>query len=103
MIGFPKYINSMGDVQNLKDMYPAELKAHLQSIYDGKDGWIATAKLEGTDTGVTDDTHKVVEVKDTDGTVTEQYQYEFKEDANCFLFKLGFATSADCKALIDSL
>ena len=103
MIGFPKYINSMGDVQNLKDMYPAELKAHLQSIYDGKDGWIATAKLEGTDTGVTDDTHKVVEVKDTDGTVTEQYQYEFKEDANCFLFKLGFATSAEYLALIDSL
>ena len=104
MKGFPKYINSMGDIDNLKQEYPQELAAWLQDIYDYKDVWLMTSKLDDGDTGVTDDTHKVVESTDPEtNEVTERYQYEFLEDPNGTIFRLGFKSSDDVLELISEL
>lgn len=104
MRGFPKILNSARDVENLKQDFPVELKAYLQDILDYKDQWIVENKLADGDTGITDDTHKVVENKDQlTGEVTDRYQYVFKEDPNCYIFRLGFATTAEAQLFVDSL
>jgi hypothetical protein len=94
----------MGDVENLKQDYPQELAAWLQDIYDYKDCWLMTSKLEEGDDGITDDTHKVVETTDQEsGDVKERYQYEFVEDPNWYAFRLGFTTSDEVKEMIAKL
>ena len=104
MRGFPKYINSMGDIENLKQEYPQELAAWLQDIYDYKDVWLMTSKLEEGNDGITDDTHKVVESTDPETKeVTERYQYELMEDPNGTIFRLGFASSDAVLELIREL
>lgn len=104
MKGFPRVLNSYDDVINLKESHPAELRAYLQDILDYKDQWLVVGKLEEGDAGITDDTHKVVENKDSiSGEVTERYQYEFKEDPNCYIFKLGFQTAVEAQQFVDTL
>lgn len=103
MKGFPKYINSAGDIENLAKDFPKELAAYLQSLYDTKDVWLMTEKLAAGE-GVTDDTHKIVETTDPEsGEVTERYQYEFIEDPNWYAFRLGFSTSDEVKDMIAKL
>lgn len=103
MKGFPKYINSAGDIENLAKDFPKELAAYLQSLYDTKDVWLMTEKLEDGE-GVTDDAHKIVETTDPEsGEVTERYQYEFIEDPNWYAFRLGFSTSDEVKEMIAKL
>lgn len=103
MKGFPKYINSAGDIENLAKDFPKELAEYLQSLYDTKDVWLMTEKLEDGE-GITDDTHKVVETKDQESReVKERYQYEFAEDPNWYAFRLGFTTSDEVKEMIAKL
>lgn len=91
MRGFPKYINSKQDVLNLLVEYPSETKQYLQELLDTKDVWLNVGKLKSGEDGVTDATHKVVETKDQEtGEVKERYQYEFKEDPNGTIYRLGF-------------
>lgn len=103
MKGFPKFINSKADVDNLKLTHAAELKSYLQDILDFKDQWIMISKLDAVAVGVVDATHKVVEEKDQGGTVIGRYQYELKEDPNCRIFVLGFKTSAAAQTFVNSL
>ena len=91
MKGFPKYINSKQDVLNLLVEYPSETKQYLQELLDTKDAWLMAGKLETGEAGITDKTHKVVETKDQEtDEVKERYQYEFKEDPNGTIYRLGF-------------
>lgn len=91
MKGFPKYINSKQDVLNLLVEYPSETKQYLQELLDTKDAWLMAGKLVTGETGITDKTHKVVETKDQEtDEVKERYQYEFKEDPNGTIYRLGF-------------
>lgn len=56
--------------------------------------WLNVGMLESDAQGVTDDTHKVVIVGgEDDGTPVQYYQYEYKEDPNCKLFRMGFTVS----------
>lgn len=91
MRGFPKHLNTRYDVEYCLEYYPAETKTFLvQKLAEVKQ-WQVTGKLAEGDAGITDKTHKVVEVKDREtDKVTERYQHEYKDDPNCELFKLGF-------------
>lgn len=104
MKGFPKSLNSHADVLNLKESHPAELKTYLQDILNHKDQWLMVSKLDPTDTGLVSDVFKVVENTDTvTGEVTERYQYEYREDENCYIFRLGFETSVLAQSFVDGL
>lgn len=103
MKGFPKFINSKEDVDNLKLTHAAELKSYLQDILDFKDQWIMISKLAAGAVGVVDATHKVIEEKDQSGAAIGRYQYELKEDPNCRIFELGFKTSAAAQLFVNSL
>ena len=90
MRGYPKHLNSKADVDYCLEHYPTETKKQLQGLLDKKEAWITTAKLADKEKGVTDDTHRIVEIKD-DKTqeVIERYQEEFKVDPKSQIFSLG--------------
>lgn len=91
MNGYPSYINNKEDVLNLLDIDAKRTRAYLQELLDTKDVWLMTRKLEAGEQGIEDETHKVV-VNDDPETkdIIERYQYEFMEDPNGPIFRLGF-------------
>jgi hypothetical protein len=101
MKGFPRSINNKNDIANLMGDFETETKAYLQTVLDNKDQWLMTSKLADGDAGITDDTHKVEEVTDQDDVVTERYQYEFMEDPNGELYRLGYANVAELESQIN--
>lgn len=94
MIGFPNFVNTMQDLIHLKGEFPDETKAYLRDILDHKDQWILVGELKEGEEGVTDATHKVEETRNLEtGDTVSRYQFEFKEDPNGALYRLGFAGS----------
>lgn len=90
MRGFPKHLNSKADYYYIKENFPAsKWKPHWQQLLDERFGWFWTNDLESAEEGITDDTHKVVENKGTDGTTTYA-QYELKENPDAKIFRIGF-------------
>jgi len=100
MKGFPKHLNTRFDVEYCLEHYPTETKTFLTQKLTEVKQWQVTGKLAEEDAGKTDKTHKIVEVKDkvTD-KVTERYQYEYKDDPNCELFRLGYTVKEAEKLL----
>ena len=91
MKGFPKHLNTRFDVEYCLEHYPEETKVFLVQKLTEIKQWLVTGKLAEDDAGITDETHKVVEVKDqATQEVKERYQYEYKDDPNCGLFRLKY-------------
>lgn len=91
MIGFPKWFNTKQDYLYVKEHFPREQwLPHFQALLDTRMAWLNVGKLESPEQGITDETHKVVKVGGEDGMPVEYYQYEYKEDPNCRLLRLGF-------------
>lgn len=88
MVGYPKFLNTKEDYEFVRVNFPREqwesdFKALLNERYE----WFNLGEIE--DEGVTDDTHKVVEDKRGDETVV-RYQYEYKENENARIYRLGY-------------
>lgn len=88
MVGYPKFLNTKEDYEYVRANFPREqwepdFKALLNERYE----WFNLGEIE--DEGVTDDTHKVVEDKRDDETVV-RYQYEYKENENARIYRLGY-------------
>jgi len=93
MRGFPKHLNTRYDVEYCLAEYPEETEAFLTKKLAEVKQWQVTGKLAADAVGVTDETHKVVVVEGKDQAskkAEERYQYEYKDDPNCELFRLGF-------------
>lgn len=101
MKNFPRSINNKQDITNLLSEYTVETKAYLQNILDTKDQWLMTSKLAAGDVGTTDATHKVEELTDDSDVVTERYQYEYMEDPNGELYRLGYANAAEVESILN--
>ena len=88
MQGFPKHLNSKCDFEYVRENFPREKWQPLfAELLAGQKVWLCTAEL--ADDGITDETHKIVESTDTDGTI-KKYQYEYVTDANCLMLRLGY-------------
>ena len=85
---------------NLVDDYPDEIGKFLDGLIESKNAWLFVETLAEGNAGTTDDTHKVCELVDEDGTVTERNQYELVLDANGPIFRMGFANVAEVEALV---
>ena len=84
MRGYPKYLNSREDYEYIRKNFPKEeWKKDFKALIDTRLEWFNTGK---TDAGVNDETHKVVEDKDSG----EKYQFELKENPSCKLFRVGY-------------
>ena len=105
MKGFPNYINTRADLENLKEGFPFQTRAFMQEIYDFRHQWIVTGKLEADEPGIVlEGKFKVVENDSTEhGGGVGRYQYEFMEDPNGTIFRLGFASSDEFLAFIQSI
>lgn len=93
MKGFPKYINTKADLENLIEDYPQETKDYVQTLIDTKDNWFP---IELIGDGLEDDTHKIY----VDPETKEKTQYELREDPNGPLFRLGFSTIKEAQEFI---
>ena len=60
-----------------------------------------TSKLATGDVGITDATHKVEELTDESDVVSERYQYEFMEDPNGELYRLGYSNAAEVESILN--
>lgn len=90
MIGFPLHLNTKHDYQFIHDHFPsAKWQLPWQALLDTKDAWLMTDLLQDEQSGVEDVTHRI-EAVDLPGGALEYYQYEFKEDPNALIFRLGF-------------
>ena len=102
MNGYPKHINSKEDIMNIITDYPIETKKFLEGLVESSSDWLVQSELKDNEVGIEDSTHKVVENK-TDDIVTSRYQFEYKEDSNAYLFKLGFTSLQEVKDMIKAI
>ena len=94
MKGFPKVFSTKQDYYNVRDTYPEQTKAQLKRIMDGRFIWKNIGELAEGETGLVDDTHKVIETsgdmmsENKDKTVF--VQMILTEDENCEFYRQGW-------------
>jgi hypothetical protein len=95
MIGFPKVLNTKQDYLNCLTDYPEQTKEQLQALLDERFAWEDKGEIEVGDMPIEDDTHKIVEDKETG----KKNQYELVESPNAKIFRIGF-TVAEVEELL---
>ena len=94
MVGFPTALNTKEDYEYVRANFPAEQwQPVYQALLDTMYEWF---NMGTTDTGASDDTHKVV----VDNQTNTKYQYEKKIDPNCKLIRLGY-TETEVKKILE--
>lgn len=83
MEGYPKHLNCKADYEYVRQNFPREMWEHsFKSMLDTC-AWFNTGEVEE---GVTDDTHKVEEDKETG----KKCQFEWRENPDCTLNRIGY-------------
>lgn len=101
MRGEPKWFNTRQDVENWRDIGGEEAyKATIQRLYDARMMWVTTATLEEGQTGVTDDTHRVIESADMETQELIRYQQELQADPNAYIFSRLNYTDEEILAIL---
>lgn len=88
-------LNTKQDYLNVLTFKPEEAKKELQLLLNTRFVWQTTAILSDADTGINDDTHRVV------GEPPERMQQELIEDENAKIFRLGF-TVEEVKEILNN-
>jgi len=91
-VGYPKHLNTKEDYLFVMANFPrGRWEKDFQLLLQDAVTWLNTGQLENAELGVTDGKRMVVSTGGEDGMGKEQhYQYEYKDDPNCKLVKLGF-------------
>lgn len=90
MNGYPKSLNTREDYEYVLANFPREDWEQdfcdlLATVYE----WENVGKLKDGEEGITDETHRV-EVCEMDESTVERYQYEYKENPNAKIFRIGY-------------
>lgn len=88
-------LNTKSDYLNYLTIKPEETKQELKLLLDTRFSWKSTGILANNDTGVSDDTHRVI------GEEPERQQQELIEDENAKIFRIGF-TVAEIEEIINA-
>ncbi len=106
MRGFPGYLNTKRDYMNCLAVMPYETKAALQGLLDARYAWFPVRMLaQGEEPALTDGQKVVVSNMNTPGgeaSAPERWLYEWREDKNASLFRMGF-TVAEVKKFIKTV
>ena len=96
-----KWLNTKFDYEYVRRNFSKEVwRKKWQYLLDERMQWLSVGKLNQKADGVTiANQKKVVTNKRNDGS-EEHYQYEFKEDPNCKMKRLGFSLK-DIQAVLD--
>lgn len=102
MVGYPKTLNTKEDYLYVRDNFPkSEWEQDFQNLLDTRYDWFYDSELAEGDEGVTDDTHRVVEMREGDESV-KRAQYVLKENPTCRMNQLGFTEDEIKKILEDT-
>jgi hypothetical protein len=90
----PKVFGTEQDIINCMALDPQATTARLRELLDGRFAWFAVRKLKDGEEGQEDDTHRVMAQagasgKDGQDGPEERWQYEWQEDPNAALFRIG--------------
>ena len=90
MNGYPKNLNTREDYEYVLANFPREDWEQdfcdlLVTVYE----WENVGKLKDGEEGITDETHRV-EVCEMGESTVERYQYEYKENPNAKIFRIGY-------------
>lgn len=100
MKGYPHHLNSKADYLYVHDNFPrAKWLPDFQALLDSRQDWFFEKHLANKEEGIEDDTHKVVEFKETEESESTYDQYVLKEYEGAPIFRLGF-TVEELEALI---
>lgn len=106
MRGFPSHLNTKRDYMNCLAVMPHETAAALQGLLEARYAWFPARKLnDGEEPALTDGQKVVLSDMGTPGgeaSAPERWLYEWREDKNASLFRLGF-TVAEVKKLIKTV
>ena len=95
MRGAAKHFNTLADVENSMAVDKEGTKPLLRRLKEGRFIWVDLGPLAAGASGLTDDTHKVMDVGGMDAGGAEQeratkpHQFALREDPNGWLFRLG--------------
>ncbi len=90
MNGYPQTLNDRADYDYVRENFPkSDWEKDYQNLLDTVYEWFNLGKLADGEEGVTDETHKVVTCEMCDEKA-ERYQYEYKENPDARIFRLGF-------------
>ena len=103
MRGIPKHCNTKQDYEYLMNNYSEDIwKPIMQTLYDDRLQFFNRGILTSEETGITDDTHKVVEEQDMATGETIRYQYELAVNPDAHMFRIGY-TEEEILALLGSV
>jgi hypothetical protein len=91
MQGFPKYINSKAGLETLlaDPGHAAQALALVQTLMDERYGWVMQGQLDIADDAPATTGHKIVDITDDAGVVTQRYLYQWMIDPANTLARLG--------------
>ncbi len=94
MRDFPKHLNTKQDYFNLLTEFPEKTKEALQNLLDNRFMWFVVKELADGEVIPEGDNYKVEKSKqydnETQTEVEKKVLYEYKEDSNAELYRLGF-------------
>ena len=102
MIEYPKYLNTKFDYYYVMQHFPKEKwLPDFKELVKDYTKWMKGNKLDKKEDGLSDKTHKIVE-EENEKREKKYYQYEFKEDPNCKINRIGFTLTEVEKIIKDN-
>lgn len=93
MVGYPKHLNSKADYEYVRTHFDRTYwEKDFQDLLDSVNHWVPTKELTRRQVGITDDTHKVIEIpasQSEDGKL-HKTQFELVENPTCKLYRIGY-------------
>ena len=97
MVGYPKNLNTKEDYEYVRNNFPKnEWKKDFKALLDEEKDWFNVGE---TDSGIIDDTHKVIKDEQT----KKAYQYELQVNPNCKMYRIGYTREEVEKALNEDM
>ena len=101
MKGYPNFLNTKEDYEYARAYFPKEKWVKdFKHLLSTMSHWYFVSKLNKKSDGYEDETHKIVEIPDSDNKISYA-QYELRVNPECKLFKLGY-TEKEVRAIIDT-
>lgn len=100
MKGYPKHFNTRKDFLIALEIDPPRARAFLQDAVQYRDGWSMSAHLASEEDGITDDTHRVVDLGG-DGESADWYQEVYGPLPGNVLDRLGISAIEATELLKD--
>ena len=92
MKGFPNFLNTKEDYENIRRDFPKEQWLPcFQKLLSSRQDWFFVKELADGEIGLSDETHKVeIQLDQQENGKHLRYQFELRENPNCLMNTLGY-------------